>query len=319
VRRTFTSYVNGKADAGALQIEFDFNVIQYATAGGDSGSYLKIWGIALSEISKASDYNGMAIRVEGGMQKGLPLATPAQSGLLINGYVDQCFGNWIGTEMTLDFIIRAGTGIVTAPKNIVLNWPKGQPMSTAVTNALAAAFPTKWKSNVAISPNLVLGQNEFGYFETVTQFAQYLNKTSKAIINKATYRGVQIHAVDNVFYVKDDTQGAADSTAGDVTIVTGTPPKAFNAYDLIGQPTWDGPAQYQVTCVLRGDLDIGTTIKLPPTLVTTAAGAQSQFRDKLTFSNLFDVVGIRHLGSFRQPSATSWITVLSCLTHVAAA
>ena len=67
---TFTSYVNGQTDLGALQVDIDFPVspLSQPLQGGS----LTIWGIGLNQLGGAANFNGKQIIVKAGMQKGLP-------------------------------------------------------------------------------------------------------------------------------------------------------------------------------------------------------------------------------------------------------
>src|SRR6202012_5056198 len=78
--KRFTSYLNGKTDPGALDIEIDLPVASFAQPMGSSGAFVRIWGISLADIGQASNLNGKRISISGGIQKGLPLANPQQSG-----------------------------------------------------------------------------------------------------------------------------------------------------------------------------------------------------------------------------------------------
>jgi hypothetical protein len=76
----------------------------------------------------------------------LPLANPAQAGLLVQGYIWQAFGNWIGTDQSIDLIIAPGPpppdiNNLSVPPNLTLNWQQGQSMSDAIKNALTTAYP----------------------------------------------------------------------------------------------------------------------------------------------------------------------------------
>ena len=82
----FSSLVNGVNDPGALDIELDIFSFQYATTdggGSDVRSYVKIYGIPLKMVAQANNLNMQPIMIYGGMSKGLPLAKPAQQGLLM--------------------------------------------------------------------------------------------------------------------------------------------------------------------------------------------------------------------------------------------
>lgn len=285
-----TSFVNGRTIAGALNVELDIPVVVYALPMG--AAWLRIWGPSLREIGQAADLNGINIAVYGGMAKGLPLANPAQQGLLVYGTIQQAFGNWIGVNQTLELIIQPPVGSQASPKNIVINWLAGTPLATALKNTLSTAFPG-FKQNIAISPNLVLAHDEPGYYEDVYQFAQYVKRISRDIIG-GSYPGVDIVLTQTTFNVYDGTTAAA--------------PKAILFQDLIGQPTWIDSPLIQFKCVLRGDLAVGGYVTLPPVRQTTTPQSFSQYRANSVFQGSFQIQRMRHNGNFRQRDGESWIT-----------
>jgi hypothetical protein len=289
--RKYTSFVNNQTLAGALNIELDIPVIPFATPAG--AAFVRVWGISLQEISQASDLFGMQVQVYGGMQKGLPLANPKQSGLLVQGYIFQAFGNWVGTDQTLDLIIQGDVGSAAKPKNIVLNWAKNTPLSGALKTALSTAFPD-YKQDIRISDKLVLPNDEVGYYQTVAQLAQYVEDVSKTIIKDANYQGVSVLLREKTFSVFDAP--------------TDKDPLKIQFQDLIGQPTWIESPLIQLKCVMRADLSVGDPIQLPQALVTTTPQAQSQFRNRPSFQGSFQIANLRHVGNFRQPDAASWVT-----------
>ncbi len=251
----------------------------------------------------------MNIQVYGGMQKGLPLANPAQAGLLVQGMVQQCWGNWINTNQTLDMVIVAGyasasapggTGSPEASANIPFNWKAGVPLGTAVANALATSFPNL-KANVNIWSGLIQAFDEVGNYQSLTQFAQSVRVRSQAIMG-GSYLGVRTAINGNTITVTDGT-----------TQQGGVKQIAFQ--DLIGQPTWFAPDQIQVTTVMRADINFGNMIQLPPTLTTTQAGSyNSILRNNSVFQETFIVTGIR-VGNFRQPQSEAWVTTLQCVAN----
>lgn len=297
---TWTSYVNGQSDPGALDIELDLPVGPYATPIGQSGAHVRIWGISIQTIGQASNFNGKNISISGGMQKGLPLANPQQNGLLLSGTIFQAFGNWIGTDQTLDFIVFAQTG----KKNLALNWKKGTKMADAINSTLTTAFPG-YTADIQISDSLVFFQDVPGFYSSIASFAQWVKLTSASILNPTgssgqSRAGVDIVIRDKKFIVRDDT--------------TSRQPKQINFTDLIGQPTWYAPNEISVTVVMRADIGVLDYIKLPPTLATTLPSSMSQFRSNSVFQGTFKVNEIRHVGRFRSPSGGDWITVLNCVT-----
>lgn len=294
----FTSFVNGQTLQGALNVDMDLPVFNWDTPMG--GSLLRIWGVDLKNISQASNLNGANIQISGGMQKGLPLANPKQSGLLLDGVIQQAFGNWQGTQQSLDLIITAGFGTQKTPKNIVLNWQTGTPMAQAVALALDTAFPD-YKINISISDKLILTtETQPAVFENIGQFASYLNSISAAIIG-GTYQGVKLTSRNKEFFLYDGTSL--------------TTPIDIQFTDLIGQPTWIDFGTVQFKTAMRADLQVGDFIRMPPGQQTILAASFSQYRDKSVFQGVFQVSQLRHIGNFRQRDANSWVTVINAVVR----
>lgn len=304
VRRSWTSWSNGRNDPGALNIELDIPVFAFASPAGTG--FLRIWGVSLQDIGQASDFNGKRISVFGGMQAGLPLANAQQSGLLVEGYVFQALGNWIGTSQTLDFMIQVGSGTDAQPKNLSLNWKKGDKLSSAIGSVLKTAFPDN-KQDINISDKLVFSEDQVGYYSTMTQFAQFVKKISLSIVGGTDYAGVDIFQTENSFKVYDGT-------------TKGTP-RQIDFKDLIGQPTWLSPLTIQMKNVMRADLKVGDSIIYPSSAITTigAAGASPRINSKSVFQGTFQISQIRHVGNFRQKDAASWVTVVDTFSTKAAA
>ena len=283
----------GNTMLGALNVELDMPSYPFANPSGNDT--LRIWGIDLKEIVGASYYNNKLIRVTVGMAKGLPLANPKQQGLVIEGIINQCFGNWQGVDMTLDFIIVYGIGgTEPAPKNIVLNWRKGVPLGAAVKSSLAVAAP-KVKCVDNTSQSLVLGQDEPGFYYNMAQFATYVREVSRHINPNPKYPGVQVSYRGGTFYLYDGTSPTA--------------PKAIAFNDLIGQPAWISFNVVQFKTAMRGDFNVSDYITLPKGQVTTQAQSASQYSYSSVISGVFQIQTILHVGNFRQPDANSWVTI----------
>jgi hypothetical protein len=197
------------------------------------------------------------------------------------------------------------------PLNLVLNWAPGQPLGDAVKQALAIALPGL-PISVNVSPMLTnnTGQVVAGFYRNLSSFAQVLQERSVNIVSAnpyggTGYPGLQI-AVQNGGISVFDGQGP---TASNV--------KAISFVDLVGQPTFRSAFQVQITCILRGDLSLGQVISLPQTQVTIASGqnfAPNQPRSTLNFGGgLYLVVGLRHVGSYKQADGTRWITLVDCV------
>lgn len=295
--REFTSIdsVSGSTIPGALTIEMDIPIYTFDAPAG--AAYVRVWGISLQDIGQSSNFNGKTIQIYAGMAKGLPLANPAQAGLIAQGQIFQAFGNWQGINQTLDFVFYAATGTSDAPVNLSFDWTAGMLLSTAISTTLKTAFPT-YTQSISISPNLVLAHDEPGVHQTLAQFADYINGVSKSIIG-GTYGGVRMLIRNNAFMVYDGT--------------TPTTPKPLVFTDFVGQPTWIDFATIQLQCVMRADIQVGDYVSLPQSQITTTAQSNSQFRNSLVFQGSFLVNRVRHVGSFRQPDAASWITVIDAV------
>jgi hypothetical protein len=300
---TFTSFANGRTLPGALNVEFDLPVgtFDYAGGQGDAAGAVQVHGVSLRDINQARDLTGKLIQVWGGMQKGLPLANPAQAGLLMTGYIHQAFGNWVGTEMTLDLVIRAGqgpngTGTQLNPANIVVNWLGGQTLGLALKNALLAAFPGYTVTDNT-SPRLVARAPQVpAFYRTVGQLAFWANQASAAIVADPGYLGVGITLTGKSFTMFDGSQ-------------PGVSPKTIEFRDLIGQPTWIESPFIQFKCPVRADIAVSDLVVMPPVIATETASPSTQPIDRrAAFQGTFRVQSVRHVGNYRQPDATSWVT-----------
>lgn len=295
---TYTSFENGQSNPAALDVEIDLPVVAQAQPMGSG--YVRIWGISLKEISQASNLNNKNVKISAGMQRGLPLANPKQSGVIVKGYIFQAFGNWIGTDQTLDLIIVPGTAPASQSdrvKNLSLNWQKNTKLSDAIKTTLQSAF-SGLSIDVAISDKLVMPNTEIGIYQNLTQFSQYVRQVSRSIIGGADYAGVSIVLSEKSIKVFD---GTSPSSSG---------AKAISFVDLIGQPTWIEAPIIQFKTVMRADVTVGDDITLPATpTINTSQAMSSLVNQQLSFQGGFQVSQARHIGRYRQPDAASWVTV----------
>jgi hypothetical protein len=295
--------VNAPPDPGALQVEIDILELFEGQAAADS--LIRIYGIPFKIISSASDFALKNCVVKGGMGKGLPLANPRQAGQIGGGQIKQAFGNWVGTEMMIDLLIQPGLvkeAKTQEPRNLTVQWPPSQPMSTMIDTTLKSAYP-ELKRDINISDKLKLPNTEVGFYSTLPQFAQYSKNLSRKILGPNSYAGVEMVVRGDTIHVTDGTKA---STA-----------KEVRPTDLIGQPTWIAPQTVQVILVMRGDIKVGNFIKLPDSLLTTRASSFSTsaaVKMQTAFKGTFWVQHVRHVGSFRQPDGRSWTTIVDAMT-----
>lgn len=304
----YTSHPNGvnsPPDPGALQLEMDILAVPAAVA--QTGSFVRMWGIPLQRIGQAADLNQKPVTIRGGMGKGLPLANPQQSGILVKGSINFAYGNWIGTDMTLDLVLApptTGTSIAATetPQNLALDWKANTPLKDALTNTLKQAFP-KYQLDIQIK-DIKLDHDQPGYYATLAQLADYVKGISKTVIGQ-NYAGVDIHFQEDKIIVRD---GSVQSTN-----------KMIQPADLIGQPTWIGPQEFQVTTVMRADIHPQDIIQLPKTLITSTANAaistqNSAYRSSIAFTGTLTVRQVRHVGNFRNPDGRAWTSIFNCYT-----
>jgi hypothetical protein len=299
---TFTSFVNGKTDPGALNIEFDFPVYGYDQPQGQA--LIRVWGIGLGMIGQAANLNGQNFILRAGMQKGLPLANPLQAGIIAQGSIFQCFGNWSGVNQSLDLIIYPGAA---GPQDIAFVWPPGVPLNVSLRAALSQIKPAYALNVDNISPNLRQLSLEAGHYDSLQTFADHVQQISEKIgkpIYGADYDGVKLTIVGSTIYASDGT--------GTARIV----PIEFR--DMIGQPTWLEPAKVSFKCVLRSDINVTDLIKFPAEIqlpyALTSVGAVTgsatgvPASTKSAFQGTFEVTEMHHFANLRQPDAESWNT-----------
>lgn len=296
-------------DPGALNIELDIPVLQLAKPQG--AFRVKLHGVGLRMLGQAANLAGLRFQLKAGMSPGLPLANPAQAGIIAEGVVFQSWGNWAGTDQTLDMLINPGPPGTTESifdRNLSFFWPAGSSLYDAINAALDAALP-EFKRQVFIDPRLTLNHDEAGWYATPSQWASYLLGITQPLgeqILGFSYPGVQVTATGDTIYVFDGTQKASILTQ-------------LNFEDLVGQPTWVGGTQISFQTVLRADIGVGNSIRFPPGIVppyaltSLAAGAAATSPSvplpaKSIFQGDFVVNEVHHFGTFRDPSGDAWIT-----------
>jgi hypothetical protein len=318
------------ANAAAQQVDIDIPTAALHTPKGNA--YVRIWGVSLAEIAQASNLNHLNIDVYGGMSAGLPLANPAQAGVLAQGQILRASGDWVGTSQYLGIYIAAlGSSTSSAqttgnppnasttpvpatnvtPCNLTFQWKPGQPLMPVLAQALSTAFP-QYNIQGAVSPNLVwTGSASTGFFANLEQFAHFIQQKTLSLLqgwapNNLAYNGVWICLKGRTITITDGS--------------TQTPPKKINFQDLVGQPSWNGPASVQVCTVMRGDIDPGDYVTLPETIFSTGQASSSQsagiyngLKLSSVFQGSFLVKGVRHVGNSRGTAMQDWITVLDLI------
>jgi hypothetical protein len=311
--RQWSSHPNGTYDPGALEVEFDMPILPSGTPSG--GQSISIHGVPLQDLSQAYQFASttdktMNIVVSAGMKAGFPLANPSQAGVILSGQIFQAFGNWKGTEMSLDLVVYPPTHTLENPGNFVLNWQEGQPLADALKQTLSVVYP-RMPISINISPDV---RNNFdcpAFYPTLEGLAEFIGQYTEVTFHNR----VEIVLQAGKLIVFDKSY---------------TPPPiqlAFN--DFIGQPTWIETGVIQLQTVMRADLEIGAYIRMPqglqnaPGFTTSTAGAAltrngaalpSTGKDQTIFQNNFQVIELRHIGSYRTASGEAWSTIFNAVT-----
>lgn len=313
--QTHPNGLNARPDPGALYTIFDLPVSTFNVALDQA--YLEIRGVDIATINQASNLQGAQITVKGGMGKGLPLADPSQAGTLISGSVYRAYGNWIGTDMTLNLLIQPFTEPVTGSTYppFVWHWAIGQDIQDAITYTITHAM-SGYTCDFLKMKNTFMGVSDHaGIYSDITAFAAVLQSDSIAANNVKGYRGIRFYVNGKTFYFYD----TADETN----------PVKVKFQDLVGQPTWLGPYPYpniMIQTVMRGDISVGDVITMPDfnqsgsNQVLTGYGTIAPTNQYITspknrslFTGNFEVTSIRHIGDSRNPDGSSWVTVIEAV------
>jgi hypothetical protein len=190
-----------------------------------------------------------------------------------------------------------GFGLVQ-PMNLVHNMQPGQWLGSAIQETLHRAIPNA-NLNMAISPNLKLGNQDTGVYQNMEQYTHYIQKISNSILGDSSYLGVKFTSHDNTIDIWDGT----------IPLGNGV----ISYIDLVGQPTWITQNKISVKVVMRSDIHLGQTLSLPPgILVTLTEGSQivgtDTQRSNLSIDGTFTVLKVMHIGDFRNPDGGGWTT-----------
>ena len=294
----------GQPNPNALNIYFDLPVFPLHAPQGKT--LIRIWGLGLRCIGQAANFNPVGdsfktFTLRAGMSKGLPLANPLQAGIVAQGQIYQAFGNWAGTEQTLDLIVEAG-GNPDVP--ISWYWPKGTGLQSALKQMFAQAFPTY--RPIINTADLIAPSDQGGCYRNVNAFAKMLNRYTQRLgaqLYGKEYPGVSLFAVGQSMYALDGAGPRRPKTI------------ALALRDFVGQPTWIASNQLTFQMALRGDINVGDHVTFPneillPYAITTpdAANPNVPASSSSTFRGTFVVNEVHCYANFRQPDAASWNT-----------
>jgi len=304
---TNSTALTGFDNGAALKVELD--VFQNWFHQSSQNGFVRIYGVSFADLNQATNLNPIGtsfcgIQIEVGMSKGLPYANPSQAGLIINGSILQAFGNWQGTEVSLDLVVGPSNYSPNEEVNLSFNWKKGTTLQQAVEQCIRneksyQSIPI----NGSFSSDLVFTEDQPAQYVNLAQLSKYVNDISKKIIQKDTYLGASIAATSAGFLLYDGTTSTAKT-------------KTIEFTDIVGNLTWIGTYILQAKLIMRSDLNIGDKIIFPKQVpvINTAAG-YSPLRSKIAFQGSFTINQVHHVGSSRQATGDDWVTIVDCIVE----
>ncbi|MXV44314.1 hypothetical protein GS501_04545 [Saccharibacter sp. 17.LH.SD] len=308
----------GVFDPGALDIDFQISVIDYASPiGGAEGASITIRGIDPATIGQASSLQGATLRLSAGMGHGYPLAKPEQAGVVLYGQIWSPVGNWEGEDLSLTLFVLPYNGHATTSENTKPNQPPKVPTYTYQCKRGASLKEAIKASIRQVSPNVevifqtandpVATGDIQGVYHTDHGLFEALADSWEIATNKQSR--ITITPRDGKFFCKEPHP---DQQAIPIAIE-----------ELIGQPTWNNVASITICCPLRADISVGDIITLPDE--AGAIGAihpQSALsfsppkKRASLFSGKFTVLHVNHLGQFRSADGQQWMTAIDCYPTV---
>ena len=319
--KEWTSHPNGVYDPAAHNVIFDFMVVDYAQYAGSMT--FTIEGPSITDLVQANHYapkpgaNSNLLQYWnyqlylGMAPDGLPLSTPQAGqpapGLVAAGSIQESFGNWVGNDMSLSFLLM-NTGLqVSGPK---LEWFPGATLASALQFMFTSAFPGV-PQKITISPAL-LGptQGVFHQTNSLQSMAHFIQTQTRGTNygQAQTYPGVSIYIQNGVLIATDFTQTPTK------------PPIQISLESFIGQPVWVGGDVIAFNLVMRADIQVGDQLQLPkdyqqlPGFATTLAQVTNYgFNFKLAFAGTFWVKSVRYIGESRSDSGAEWMTIVEAI------
>lgn len=306
--QTFSSLFAGENDPGALNVELDLVSSIMAVPSGNCT--ISIEGVPLSLLQQSANFSGLNISVKGGMfappGNQFQLIQPQQRGLLLQGQIFQSFGNWVGTDMNLNFVVVPSGYTFSRPGNFVFQWQQGQDIAQAIANTLNVAYNNPAILNRIGATYSPQGSTAVpgGRYKTLNDFAEYIKRLTRS----SSSPGIDIVMLADQSILLYDQKGTQPKAA----------PVAFT--DLIGQPKWVEPEVFQFTTVMRADIQVGSVVTMPPGMqslpgiITTQASAlPGPLKYRTSFQGNFLVNAVRHIGNFRDPDGSAWSSIFQAV------
>jgi hypothetical protein len=205
--------------------------------------------------------------------------------------------------MTHEFLITAGGSNPNQAVNLAGMWLKGTEAGPFITRMLQQAYPGV-SVKTAIRSGIVPAFDQPMAHTAPAPFMDSVNQISRNLVGNTSpdYAGIR----------------AAWSGQNEITVYDYTapsPPVQIQYTDIVGMPTWIDFGVLQVMLIMRHDItNINGSITLPPVPLTSNSGQNNAAYIKnssLTFQGTFSVTQVRHIGNFRSPDGTQWVTIVN--------
>lgn len=287
----------------ALNIVFDIFSTSLDITNG--GSVLTVYGLPMDVITQDVNLFGGKVSLVAGFSGGLPLERAEQHGMILQGDIWNCTGNWQGVNQALSFIINPGVLFDdnNSPLRITMDGKRGEKLSDILKRVLSRAYP-RHQLEIQIRDTLVLPEDWTDTYTRPTQLAAILRSASKGIITEKTYRGVSLIMDRERIRIHDDLGRFGE--------------KEIQASEIIGQPTWINWSTLSIKTPLRGDLMCGDIIRLPASIINGSSSLLSVNspesyawnRSSLAFNGEFQICSVRHVGDYYNASGEAWATII---------
>lgn len=303
-----------KTPSYGQHIEFDVLIQGYDTV--TSGLVIAIFGLPVEFLREDNNLRGYQFTLSAGFQAGLPLANPDQRGIVMQGTVYTSYANFIGTNqcLILNCITQQFDNVLSSYPivPIVFNGKEKDKLSDVLLIALKNAYSTEKYPDlifdIKISDKLILTEDMWGLYEGgLQQLAIAMRSLSKGLYQNISYDGVRMTMQGNKIIVWDN-----DYKPQNIKVVP------IKLQELIGQPSWLSVNTMTFKCQMRADINVSDYIKLDKSPYSTQEriffSSSSQIfnyaRNNLTFSGMFQIRSVRHVGQYQNPDANNaWVTI----------
>ena len=266
---------------------------------------LKVFNLPLKYFLRQSDFRGKTILIKGGMSKGLPLANPAQQGILIFGEIQYCIGERIKGINFLTFSIIY-TAATPQKNGFILDFKKGTKLSDALRNTMQNAGVLASNFSINLDDNKWIATHDYlSCYKTDKQLAKAINDMTSGRIKLA------LNAPPKKYLITDGSS------------VKQTP-KVISIFDFVGQPTWNGgtspdgkvvTGNFDLPVVLRGDIFWFDEIEIQdPQVSKVGVNAAIGLPDfaRVGFTGKAQVVQLTFIANYAAAGGENWVTILNC-------